>query len=63
MKSLMEKKKADLLKELADKRASLGKFRFNIAGSKVRNMREGRAIRKDVARILTALNHPKYENK
>jgi ribosomal protein L29 len=63
MKSLMEKKKNDLLKELAEKRAALGKFQFNIAGSKVRNMKEGKNLRKDVARILTVLNHPNYENK
>lgn len=50
---------ADLLKLLADKRESLRVFRFGGAGAKTKNVREGRAIRKDVARILTALNSTK----
>lgn len=60
---LMKKNKADLQKELATKREALRQFRFNIAGSKVRNMKEGRNTRKDVARILTVLNAGAYEGK
>ena len=47
---------AELGKLLADKRESLRAWRFGLVGSKVKNMKEGQATRKDIARILTALN-------
>ncbi len=46
----------DLVKELKDKREALKKFRFSVAGTQVRSVREGRLIRKDIARLLTELN-------
>ena len=55
-KEITNKTNADLKKLLADKRESLRVFRFGGAGAKTKNVREGRAIRKDVARILTILN-------
>ena len=45
-----EKELADLLEE---KQKSFWDFRFGVSGSKVRNVREGRALRHDIARILT----------
>jgi len=42
--------------ELAEKREALRTFRFGGAGSRSRNVREGRNLRKDIARILTELN-------
>lgn len=45
-----------LMKELREKRASLQQFRFGSAGSKSRDVREGRNLKKDIARILTELN-------
>ena len=45
----------DLAKELADKRMALRAFRFGGAGSRTRNVREGRSLRKEIARILTEL--------
>ncbi|MEX1026844.1 MAG: 50S ribosomal protein L29, partial [Candidatus Paceibacterota bacterium] len=47
---------SDLIKTLGEKRAALREFRFNIAGTKTRDVKEGRNLRKDVARILTALH-------
>lgn len=47
-----EKELTDLLEE---KRKSLWKFRFGVSGSKVRNVKEGMLLRRDIARILTAL--------
>lgn len=44
-----------LQKLLADKRESLRTFRFGAAGSRSRNVREGRETRKEIARILTEL--------
>jgi ribosomal protein L29 len=56
MKDITAKTPADLMKMVQEKRESLRAFRFGAAGAKSKNVREGRAIRKDVARILTALN-------
>ncbi len=50
---------ADLQKEIAEKRESLRTFRFGEAGSRSRNVREGRTFRKDIARLLTELNSRK----
>ena len=46
----------DLQKEIAEKRAGLREFRFNQQGSRTRNVREGRNLRKDIARLLTEVN-------
>jgi ribosomal protein L29 len=54
-----EKEKKDLVKQLEDKRNALRNFRFGIAGSKIKNVKEARGIRKDIARILTKLNASK----
>lgn len=47
---------ADLAKMLTEKREELRAFRFGGAGAKTKNVRQGRVIRKDIARILTALH-------
>lgn len=41
--------------DIADKRESLRKFRFGEAGSRSRNVREGRTLRRDIARIFTEI--------
>lgn len=46
----------DLQKEIAEKRSALREFRFNQQGSRTRNVREGRNLRKDIARLLTEVN-------
>jgi ribosomal protein L29 len=45
----------ELQKSLADKREALRAFRFGGAGSRSRNVREGRVLRKEIAQILTEL--------
>lgn len=55
-KELKTKTPADLGKLLKEKSEALRVFRFGGAGAKTKNVREGRAIRKDIARILTVLN-------
>lgn len=40
-------------REIAEKREALRAFRFAIAGSKAKNVKEGRTIRKAIARLLT----------
>lgn len=55
-KEITNKTSSDLSKMLADKQEALRVFRFGGAGAKTKNVREGRAIRKDIARIMTILN-------
>jgi ribosomal protein L29 len=53
----------DLHKEIAEKRESLRNFRFGSAGSRSRNTREGRNLRKEVARLMTELSIRKIASK
>jgi len=52
-----KKTDTELLKELNEKREALRKFRFSMSGAKIKNVKEGRDIRKDVARVLTEINN------
>lgn len=45
----------ELIKAVADKREALRAMRFGAAGSRSRNVREGRTLRKEIAQILTEL--------
>ncbi len=54
-KGLLKKNKDDLMKELDEKRLSLRDIRFGIAGSKSKNVKEQKTIKKDIARIMTEL--------
>ncbi len=45
----------DLKKQIVDNRAALRVFRFGGAGSRTRNVREGRNLRKNIARVLTEI--------
>jgi ribosomal protein L29 len=53
LKKLSDKELAKLLDE---KQKAVRQFRFDITGSKVKNLKEGGNTRKDVARILTELS-------
>ncbi len=55
-KEIKEKKDKEMQELLGLKRKSLRLFRFGIAGSKIKNIKEGRNTRKDIARILTEIN-------
>ncbi|MEK7514738.1 MAG: 50S ribosomal protein L29 [Patescibacteria group bacterium] len=58
MSQFSGKTKQDLLKLLGESQEALHNFRFGIAGSKVRNVKEGRLLRRDIAEIKTFLNNP-----
>jgi ribosomal protein L29 len=45
----------ELQKLIADKQEALRVFRFEGAGSRTRNVREGRTLRREIAQILTEL--------
>lgn len=55
MHEFQNKTDSDLKKILAEKREAIRKFRFDVAGSKIKNVKEALALRKEVARILTVL--------
>ncbi len=46
----------DLVKTLSEKKDALQKFKFSAAGGKVRNVKEGGNLKKDIARIRTEMN-------
>ena len=54
-----KKNTKELLNELAGKRKALYDFRFAVSGSKIKNIKEGRNIRKDIARLLTKIRAEK----
>ena len=56
MKELRKKSVKDLNEMLREKREELRAFRFKSAGSRTRNVRDGRNIRHAIAHILTELN-------
>ena len=54
-KELKQKSKDELQKLLQNLREKMRQLRFNLASGKVKNIREIRQIKKDIARILTML--------
>ncbi|HJL55694.1 MAG: 50S ribosomal protein L29 [Candidatus Pacebacteria bacterium] len=56
MKAIKSKNEKELMKEVKEKREKLRAFRFGIAGSKVRNVKEGKNLKREVAQILTEVN-------
>jgi ribosomal protein L29 len=56
MKELLNKTEKELKTMLTEKRVSLREFRFGVAGAKNRNVKNGKLLRKDIARILTIQN-------
>lgn len=56
MTDLTKKKDTELLKDLAAAQNKVQQFRFGMSGSRTRNVKEGRDLKKHIARILTELN-------
>ena len=52
---LRQKSKSELQKILQDSRERLRQLHFDLAAGKVKNVREIRKIKKDIAHILTLL--------
>ncbi|NCN07999.1 50S ribosomal protein L29 [Candidatus Parcubacteria bacterium] len=57
------KAKDELVKSLYEKREALRQFRFGLAGSKTRNVKEGANLRKEISRIMTELNRTEVRSK
>ncbi len=54
MEELLKKTNTELQKLLNEKRTELMKFRFEMSGGKVKNVKQGTVLRREIARILTA---------
>lgn len=54
-RELRQKSKSELQKILVDSREKLRQLRFDLAAGKVKNVREVRKIKKDIAKVLTLL--------
>ena len=59
MSEFKGKTEKELSKLLSDKQEAVRAFRFGLAGSKVKNLKEGRTIKRDIARIMTELTAQK----
>lgn len=59
IKEIKEKNTEELKKLLAEKREAVRKLRFDIAAKQVKNIREMRNTKRDIARILTVLKETK----
>ncbi|MBI2628163.1 MAG: 50S ribosomal protein L29 [Candidatus Niyogibacteria bacterium] len=56
IKELAAKSKEELKSLLDKERSNLLQFRFNVTAGKVKNLKEARQIRKNIAQLLTLLN-------
>ena len=59
IKDLRKKTPGELDKELADKAVALSNFRFGTSGSKTKNVKACKNLKKEIAQILTILNESK----
>lgn len=55
MKDIQGKSKKELLKALTEKRDALQAFRYELSGGKAKDLKKGRNIRKEIARVMTEL--------
>lgn len=59
LQELKQKSKDELAKLLQDSREKVRQLKFDLASGKVKNVREIRQIKKDIARVLTFLANAK----
>jgi len=62
MSDYIGKTKEELHRLVAEKREALRAFRFAMAGSKKKNVKEGKTVRKEIARLLTELRKRNIES-
>ncbi|OHA21519.1 MAG: 50S ribosomal protein L29 [Candidatus Taylorbacteria bacterium RIFCSPHIGHO2_01_FULL_51_15] len=63
MSEYAKKTKEELDRLVRDHREKLQAFRFAITGSKAKNTKEGRNLRKEIARILTEVQRRTIESR
>ena len=57
---LKQRPKEELGRMIQDNRERLRQLKFDLASGKVKNVREIRAVRKDISRIITILKEKNY---
>lgn len=62
IKELQKRSNKELQQTLVNLRDKLRELRFNLAGGKVKNIKEIRSTKRDIARILTLLKENKKNN-
>ncbi len=56
MKDIKGKTKKELIKTLGEKRDALQSFKYELSGGKAKDVKKGRNIKKEIARIMTELS-------
>ena len=56
MKELIKKTEKELKALMIEKKEALRVFRFAMSGGKVKNLKEGAKLKKEIAQIMTILN-------
>lgn len=59
IKDIRNKTAGELESELKNKVEGLNNFKFGTSGSKVKNTKMGRNLRKEIAQIMTVMNEMK----
>ena len=59
---IREKSENELKKDLVEMRNKKAKMRFDISAKQVKNHREARKVKKNIARILTVLKSSAYNS-
>lgn len=62
MKEYKDKTIQDLNKIIREKREAIRAFRFGSTGSKTKNVKLGRTLRKEIARVMTELSMRRIAN-
>lgn len=62
IRELRQKSDKELGDLLIGKQQKLGQLRFDLASKKLKNVREMREIKKDIAKIFTLLSEPRIKN-
>lgn len=55
-KELRQKSKKELEESLTENRHKLGRLKFDLTSKKLKNIRQLKELRREIARILTILN-------
>lgn len=63
LRELRQKSKSELQKILKDRREKLRALRFDLASGKIKNVREIRIVKKNIARILTLIREKELKEK
>ena len=56
MKEYLGKTEKEIHALIAERREKLRLFRFGMSGSKAKNVKEGHNLRKEIARMMTAIS-------